>query len=311
MTLALIGAGRWGKNIERTLRELSGARLKYVETRRWRSLLRARDVVGVLIATPASTHARIAIPFLERGIPAFIEKPLTSTLREARRLKRAANRSGALVFVGHVQLYNPAYAVAKRAARRAGRIRLLVGEGMNNGPFRDDISALWDWAPHDLAMALDLLGARPVAVRAMGAAVLRPRTRLDDLATIAVRFSNGTEFLGTYSWLSPVKRKRLTIVGSRDTIVFDDTSERKVAVYEGMGPTVSGGEVRRAEPRVTFPKYPTTPALDAELRAFVAMVRTKRRPRSDLAQGLATIRILDAAETSLRVRGAWVRLTRA
>lgn len=305
-TLALIGAGRWGANIRRTLEGLPRCRLKYVETRDWRPLLRAPHLDGVLIATPGSTHAQIALPFLERGIATFIEKPLTTSLSDARALQRAAARSGALVFVGHVHLYNPAYAATKRAARRAGRLRFIFGEGMNNGPYRMDMSCLWDWAPHDLALALDLLRTKPVAVQAQAASLLRPRRTLHDVGSVRVRFANGTEFCGVYSWLAPTKRKRLTIVGKIDTIVFDDTAEQKVAVYRGLGPRVRGRAVTRQEPAVEYPPYGSTPALTAELRAFLTCIRTGRLPRSDLDQGLATVRILDAAERSITSGGRWI-----
>lgn len=306
LTLALIGTGRWGTNIRRTLADLPGCQLKYAETRGWRQLLGAPDLNGVLIATPGSTHAKIARPFIERGIATFIEKPLTTSLRDARALQRAAARSGALVVVGHVHLYNPAYTAAKHAARRAGRIRFIMGEGMNNGPYRVDMSCLWDWAPHDLAMALHLLGTRPLAVQAQASALLRPRTRLYDMGSLHVRFAGGTEFFGVYSWLAPTKRKRFTIVGTTSAVVFDDTAERKVTVHRGLGPRVRGRVVTRLEPAVWYPPYGSTPALTAELRAFLTCIRTGRPPRSDLDQGLATVRILDAAERSIASGGRWI-----
>lgn len=306
LTLALIGTGRWGANIRRTLEALPGCRLAYMETRGWRKLLGARDLDGVLIATPGSTHARIALPFIEHGVPTFIEKPLATSLADATKLQRAQKHSSALVFVGHVHLYNPAYEVAKKHIRRSGSIRLLLAEGMNNGPFRDDMSALWDWAPHDLAMALDLLGTSPAAVQAQAVSVLRPHTRLYDAAVLRVRFAGGAEFLGHYSWLSPEKRKRFTIVGARDTIVFDDTAPRKIVHFQGLGPTVRGRTIIRREPTLAYPPYSSELPLRRELEAFLRCIRTGRAPLSDLAQGLATVRILDAAERSLKKRGALI-----
>ena len=310
-SLALIGAGRWGTNILRTLEGIGGAAVTV--TREGDSLdphaPHLRGIRGVLIATPASTHATIARPFIERGIPTFVEKPLTTSLRDARALERAARRSGAQVFVGHVHLYNPAFVTAKKHALRAGRIRLLVAEGMNNGPYRDDISALWDWAPHHLAMALDLIGHPPVAVQAWGVATLRARTPLHDFATLRLRFPRGEAFVGITSWLSPEKRMRLTIVGTKDTVVFDDTAAQKVTVYRGLGPTVRRSRVTRQEPTVSHPPYSDAPPLRRELEAFLGCIRTGRKPLSSLSQGVATVRILDAAERSIARGGRWVLLT--
>lgn len=295
LTLALIGTGRWGSNIRRTLASLPGVTLVPPVSRDWRQLLTRQDLDGVLIATPASTHAEIALPFLRRGIPLFIEKPLTDSLASARQTRRIAARSRVPVMVGHVHLYNPAFAAAKRALRRAGRLRWIFGEGMNRGPIRDDVSCLWDWAPHDLSMTLDLLSEEPAAVQATGAALLKPRTRLYDVATLSLRFPSGVRFVGVYSWLAPAKRKRLTIVGERRSIILDDTADRKVAAVTPAKPPV-------------YHRYAATPPLTAELQAFVRMLRTRAQPVSDLAQGVAVVRILDASEKSIRAGGKAVSL---
>ncbi|TSC61744.1 MAG: oxidoreductase [Parcubacteria group bacterium Gr01-1014_106] len=307
-TLALIGRGRWGTNIQRTLAQLPGCSVSYVETRDWKRLLQLRDLDGVLIATPGSTHADIALPFIERGMSTFIEKPLTTNLRDALRLENAAKKSGARVFVGHVHLYNPAYKKAKTLARRAGALRFLFAEGMNNGPYRDDMSALWDWASHDLAMTLDLLGVLPRTVRATGISVLRPRTKLYDVATLHLEFPGGVHFFGQYSWMAPEKRKRFVVQGSRHTVIYDDVAERKVTLLKHLGPTVRGHTIERHAPIVAYPSYRPTSPLTEELRAFVQYIRTGKRPSSDLAQGVQVVRILDAAERSIARRGSAVSL---
>lgn len=309
-TLALIGRGRWGANIQRTLSQLPGCNVPYIETRDWKRLLNMRDLDGVLVATPGSTHAEIALPFIERGISTFIEKPLTTNLRDALRLKNAAKKSGARVFVGHVHLYNPVYQKAKTLARRTGTLRFLFAEGMNNGPYRDDISVLWDWAPHDLAMALDLLNMLPRTVQATGMSVLRPRTKLHDVATLHLEFPSGVHFFGQYSWMAPEKRKRLVMQGSRHTVIYDDVAEKKVLLLRNLGPTVRGRTIERQEPTIEYPSYRSASPLAEELRAFVQYIRTGRRPPSDLAQGVEVVRILDAAERSIARGGVAVSLSK-
>lgn len=306
-TLALIGAGRWGSNIQRTLSTFPEVNLKYVETHNWRRLLRVDDLDGVLIATPATTHAALASPFITRNIPVFIEKPLTASLPEAVKLLKLVKLRRAIAMVGHVHLYSPAFEVAARAIRAAGRIRYVLAEGMNNGPYRNDISCLWDWAPHDLAMALQVLGAEPTSVSVSAVSLLRPRTRLYDVANLHLTFPQHIEFFGMYSWLSPEKRKKFTVVCERDTVVYDDTAQRKVTVYRGLGPHVRGNHLARREPRITHPAYSPEQSLAQELRAFVRAIRTGTPTRSDIFQGVATIRILDAAERSIRRDGSVVR----
>lgn len=308
LTLALIGGGRWGGNIRRTLADLPGCRLAAVETRGWRKLLRRSDLDGVLIATTASTHADIARPFIERGIATFVEKPFTTSLRDALTLERAAARSHALVFVGHIHLFSPAYDAAKRLAQRAGPIRFIVGEGMNNGPYRDDVSALWDWGTHDIAMSLDLLRKMPDAVQAWGVRSLRPATTLDDFVQLHLRFPSNVHGFYTVSWLTPEKRKRLTIVGARDTVVYDDVAPAKVTLFRGMGPRVGKKQVERREPEISHPRYSAEPPLRRELRAFLTCIRRGKVPRSDLAQGVNVVRILEAAHISLEKGGRIIPL---
>lgn len=315
-TLALIGTGRWGSNILRTLADIPDCRVKYTCDSRtdFRDILTAPDCDGVLIATPGSTHAEIALPFIQKGLPIFVEKPLTTNLKTAQQLAKAAERArrrvgGGGVMVGHVHVYNPAYQKAKELAPAAGPLRLLQFESMNNGPFRDDISALWDWAPHDIALALDLIGEKPAKVQAWGVELLRPfkKTRgivkLHDTAWIKLNFANGSIAHMHVSWLAPDKRQRLTIIGAKDTIVFDDVAEQKVKLFKNMGPTVQGPNVVHHEPEISYPAYDRTPPLRRELEAFLAMVRTREEPPTNLPHALKVAHILTAAEKSISLDG--------
>ena len=303
--LALIGTGRWGQNIQKTVALLPDAELAYTATLDWRTLLDKTDIDGVLIATPPSTHAEIALAFLEHGVPVFVEKPMTDSLAEAQRLAAAAHDR---VLVGHIHLYNPAYQQVRELLPQLGAVRLMVSEGANNGPYRDDYSALWDWAPHDISMMADLLGM-PQQVAAWGAAILRPGTNLYDTSYIKLDFAGGAVGIITSSWLMPQKRKKLTIVGATSSVVYDDTlPEHKVTLFADMGPTVVGGVVTRQEPAVSYPPYAADMPLTLEVEAFVRMIRTKEKPRSDVALGLKVVQILDAAERSIAAGGTPVPL---
>ncbi len=359
INLALIGLGRWGTNIWRTLNDIKGCQIKYVceikelslwlledlsqprrswippkaglarpegglERRRsartltrkeagvkvlddYKQLLAADDLDGVIIATPGSTHAKIALPFIKKGIPTFIEKPLTTSLADALTLQPAAKKARAIIFIGHIHLYNPAYVKAKQLAKKSGNIRYLFFEGMNNGPYRDDMSALWDWAPHDIAMALDLLGSKPKTVQAWGASLLRPQTNLYDFVQIKLEFPNKVPVFITNSWLAPEKRKRLTIVAYNDTVVVDDTAQQKIALYKNMGPHVTRGAVYHQLPKISHPSYGNQLPLKQELLAFIKAIRTKQQPITNLTQGLDVVKIIAAAEKSIALNGRKVR----
>ena len=162
MRVAVVGRGRWGTNIVRTLATLSDVDL-IAESKDIDAILQQRPA-GILIATPSATHADVAIPFIEAGIPAFIEKPMATTVADALRIQSVALRSGTPVVVGHVHRFNPALRAAKELLPQLGTVQAVFWEGMNQHP-RTDSSVLWDWLPHGLSVAQDLLDANPRSVQ--------------------------------------------------------------------------------------------------------------------------------------------------
>ena len=303
-----MGAGRWGKNIIDTLRTLPDCKIVYIEKRDYRRLVKKQGFDAVVVATPGSTHARVALPFIKRGLLVFIEKPMTTSLKDAKMLAEAAKKSGSLVFVGHIQLYNPAYVKTKELIKKIGTIRFILGEGSNNGPYRDDMSAFWDHAPHDISMMLDILGKMPKNVEAWGVSLLRPQSAIHDIAYAKLTFPNGIVGFIFNTWIFPEKRRRLVVVGKKSTVVFDHVAQKRVLFYENMGPLVKESAVIRKEPKISYPKYNTVAPLEAELRAFLEMVRTNKKPKTDVVEGLEVVRVLDAAEKSIRAGGKVIQI---
>jgi predicted dehydrogenase len=296
--VAVIGAGRWGRNIIRTLGTIPSCVIAYIETRGFASLLSRKDIDAVVVATPPSTHAEVAIPFLEKGVPAFIEKPLALSMEDAAKIAAAAKRGGAAVFMGYVNLYNPAYQAMKHLTQSAGVMHCIVGEGMSNGPVRSDYSVLWDWAPHDLSMMLDIVGEMPEYVQAWGTSFLNPGTKLYDLSHLRLTFPSGLVGFALNSRVSLEKRRRLTVVGSSHSVIYDDTAAKKVICYEA-------GVVENA---ASYPSYEAGLPLTRELEAFIEMVRGNRESPNDLESGTRVVRILEAAEESIANGGATVML---
>ncbi len=284
--------------------------MAYIETHNYQKLILKKDIDAIIVATPASTHARVALPFIKQGLPVFIEKPMTTNLADAKRLEAAAQKSWSLVFVGHIHLYNPAYKKVKELVKKIGPVRFLYGEGSSNGPYRNDISAMWDWAPHDIAMMLDLIDSRPISVQAWGVSSLRSNTKLHDTVYIKLSFSNGTAGFIFNSWLFPEKRKRLTIIGQKSSIIFDDTAEQKLTLYENMGPALKKNknitEVLRKEPEIIHPSYDQGAPLTLELRSFFRNIRLKEKPKTGVKEGIAVVEILEAAEKSINQDGRLV-----
>ena len=221
LRLGLVGRGRWGQNIERTLLSFPDVSVTNIA----KGERPPAGLNGVLIATQNTTHAANALPYIEAGIATFIEKPMATSVSDAERIRDASKRSGALVFVGHIFLYHPAFQAALELLPSLGVIHYLLCEGMNNSP-RTDSSVLWDWLPHDLSMARAIFGCNPASVNTWSfTGGTKPEAAVS-------KFQYGdTPVISMISWLSQVRRKRMTVVCENATLVFDDKSERRLALY--------------------------------------------------------------------------------
>ena len=145
------------------------------------------------------------IPFIDAGVPTFIEKPMATTVADAIRIYEAALRSGVPVVVGHVHLYNPAFQAAKKLLPEVETVQAVFWEGMNHQP-RIDSSVLWDWLPHGLSMARALFEANPSFAQAWGVGEASRFKAASAKFVIA-----DVPFIANTSWVSPLKRHSLTL----------------------------------------------------------------------------------------------------
>jgi predicted dehydrogenase len=283
--LGLIGRGKWGRNIERTLLSLPGVSVvaigKEEPTR--------HDVDGILIATPSATHASLALPYIEAGIAVFIEKPMATSVEDAKHIQDSFNRSRSAVFVGHIHLHNPAFAALRNELARLGAVRHVLCESANDNP-RTDSSVLWDWLPHDLSRAHALFGIDPVSVQAWSL------TGPQNCQAAIARYRYGAASLvSTMSWLSPVRRQTMTITGERGVIIFDDKAERKLVLHNEAG-------------IASYPSYDDELPLTQELRAFLEVVRHGSADASHIALGIAIAEAIEAADQSIAKDGAPIEI---
>ncbi len=312
--LALIGAGKWGKNYINTIAATPGAHLKYVcnsttasldkldgdftKTTDSSLLLGDEQLDGVIIATPPASHFEIAKAFMKRRQNLLIEKPLTTNFRQAKQLVNYYDPRRSVVMVGHTMLFHPAFQATKKLLPTIGQIRYALFEGMNYGPIRDDYSALWDWGPHGVAMILDLFQSSPNSIAAWGINPLRPNTNLYDLASIRLQYSDFEAYIQV-SWLSPVKKRQLTIVGSASTLLFDDLSPHQLTLFQNTN----------MPPTSTYPKLTKTLPLTSQISQFVKAIKHRSSStQSDLSFGLEVTRILSIAEQSAKAGGKIIHL---
>jgi predicted dehydrogenase len=273
-------------NIVRTLATMRDVEL-IDESKNFDVVLRQQPA-GVLIATPSATHAEVAIPFIDAGVPTFIEKPMATTGADAIRIREAALRSGAPVIVGHVHLYNPAFQAAKNLLPEIGSVQAVFWEGMDHHP-RTDSSVLWDWLPHGLSMAQALFDANPDFAQAWG---IGEASRFK--AAMAKFVITGVPFIANVSWISPVKCHRMTIVGEDNSLNFDDTAQRKLSLRNSRG--------------TSYPAYGKGLPLTRELRAFIGVLRAGRLDTTQLESEVAIVRSIAAAEESARNAGGLIAI---
>ena len=182
LRIGLIGAGKWGKNYINTIKRKKGISLTkiacrnlkkksnlvedYEVTDNWHDITLSSEIDGIIIATPPKTHFKIASEAIKKGKPVIIEKPLTLNLKDAKSLLELSKKHKVIVKVNHVYLYHPLYRLLKKDIHDKANLKSIYSLGGNYGPFRKDVSSLWDWGPHDLSMCLDIFEEYPRRIKA-------------------------------------------------------------------------------------------------------------------------------------------------
>ena len=331
LRVGVIGAGAWGKNHVRTVATLADAELAAVcdaDPKTRERLTRqypaahitgeVADLVGrvdaVVIASPAATHARVALQCVEAGKPCLVEKPFALSTADADAVARAAAARDVPVLAGHLLVFHPAVERLRTLVQGGdlGRIYYLYGLRVNLGQVRADENALWSFGPHDVSVALYLLGEAPVRVAAHGKSYLQPK--VEDVVFLTMEFGSGVLAHVQLSWLDPHKERKLTVVGATKMVVFDDMEAReKLRIYdkgvERPPEYASYGEALSIrEGDIFIPKIPNVEPLAAELGHFVRVARRTEPPRAAAADGVAVVKVLDAATRSLHAGGAPIAL---
>jgi predicted dehydrogenase len=272
----------------------------------------ALDAVdAVVVATPASTHAALARESLAAGKHVLVEKPMSTSVTEARQLVEQAAAASLTLMVGHTFEYNAAVRRLRDVVRggELGEMYYIETARLNLGIYQSDVNVVWDLAPHDVSILTYLLGAQPAAVQAWGAS--HAHATLEDVAHLRLEFP-GAGVTGQIhvSWLYPSKVRRVTAVGSRKMAVYDDlVPDAPLRIFDkGVAPTAGGGGDLQAGPmayrhgEVVTPDLAPQEPLLVEDRHFVECVRGGRRPLSDGERGLEVVAVVDAAQRSLRQR---------
>jgi len=333
VNVAVIGTGRWGQNLVRkfaelpesnlaTVCDLDIARLETLTSRYPATRTTANtsevflddNIDAVVVASPAPMHFEHAEAALKAGRHVFVEKPITLDVREAQILIDRADRADRILMVGHLLMYHPAIKLIKSFIDKqdVGDIYYLYSQRLNLGTVRKDENALWSLAPHDIAVALHLIGKQPLSVAAVGQCYLRPGVQ--DVVFVTIIFEGGIAAHSHVSWLDPHKTRKFTVVGSKKMVVFDDMeSSEKVRLYDkgadlAAGYKKYGDDLTLRFGDILMPSLNMLEPLALECRHFIDCIQTGRRPLTDGQSGLEVLRILQAAQTSLDNGGRPVEL---
>ena len=328
LQIAVVGLGYWGPNLVRNLHELPEAHVAAVcdadpsrlETLRVRypaipgttsfdAVLEDRTIEAVAIATPVSTHADLCARALEAGKHVFVEKPLAATSEEAEGLITLAENSGLVLMPGHTFLYSPPVDTIRELISRGelGEIYFISTSRVNLGLHQADVSVAWDLGPHDFSILRYWLEETPSHVTALSRGCVMPQ--IPDVTFINLEFASGAIAHVELSWLAPSKLRRTTIVGSEKMVVYDDTSNEPVRVFDS-GVTLPNPE-SFGEYRLTYrtgdivsPHIAASEPLYLELADFCRAVRGGESPRSSSYLGLEVVRMIEAVDASLSRAGA-------
>lgn len=300
----------------------------------WDAALNLVDVGAVAIATPASTHADLLRAALKRGLHAFVEKPLTLSTSDARELCQLAAAQGRQLVVDHTYLFHPAVQQGRSLVLQGqlGQLRYGSSSRTHLGPVRSDVDVLWDLAIHDIAIFNYWLGERPAQVQAWGTVWLQPTSgmsparaiALDDAATLDNTATNVTStgladlvwarlmypsgFQATIQvcWLNPERQRRLSVVGDRASLIFDEMATDPLVLQTGALAQQDRDFFPTDQARRTIAVSPKEP-LRRACEHFLECVRGDRSSNLSSGEvGMALVAVLEALSRSMAQQGAIV-----
>jgi UDP-N-acetylglucosamine 3-dehydrogenase len=304
--IGVIGVGAWGKNHARVFSELKQSQLVAVVDRDQNrakqfakkfhatpytdvsKLLSREDIDAVTICTPTVTHADLALQAIEAGKAVLIEKPMTDTAQQALRVIDAAKKEKIILMVGFVERFNPAVQTATQTIDGGKLGELVLGSARRLGPFVPgrvaDIGIIKDLAIHDIDIARYMVKQEATSVYAIAGSL---HHKYEDHANLVIRFNEKPTFFVECNWLTPHKMRELNLTGSNGVLSLDYISQ-EISLGSNQG-------VEKSTPKWDEP-------LKRELSHFVECVARKKTPVTSGQDGLAALRIAEAALESARKR---------
>lgn len=337
LRLAVIGAGRWGPNLiknfdsfqkseVKVVADSDSARLDLIRNRyphvslstQAAEVIQRSDIDAVVICSPTATHFELAKLALESGKHVFVEKPLARTSLECEKLVEIANQKQLTLFVGHIFVYNAGIQAVKKyiESGELGKVYYIHVTRTNLGPVRNDVSAHWDLASHDLSIVNYWTESYPTHVSAQGGRYLNER--LEDVTFATYRYPREIMAHVHVSWLNPKKTREIILIGEKKMLVWDDMDlsspiqiyNKKVTIDQGSSLVDSFAEFRASiyEGDTLIPKIKLNEPLLAECTAFLEAVENQGKSLSNGIEGMRVVDALIATDASIQAKGKEVEI---
>lgn len=331
--LGVVGCGRWGPSHIRNfifLKEcevkyvcdINNSRLNYIKelypqikvTTNYQDLIKDEEVEALVISTPTSTHYELVRLGLENGKDILCEKPFTDSSKKASQLVELANKHKKILMVGYVFLYNDSISALKNIINSGelGKLYYARAARTNLGPIRSDINSVGDLATHDISIFNFVLSSLPVEVHAYGARFLQNQ---EDIAFITITYANNMVINILVSWLDPRKIREITIVGDKKMIVWDELDREgpikiyeRTVVREDYHSDFGEFQLLIKDKGFSVPTLKLQEPVRNEAKAFIQALMTRTTPVSNGEFAVNILKVYEAINESIRLKGAPVKL---
>ena len=335
--IGVVGAGHWGQNHIRVLNNLASTKecnfigicdadknKEYLSRQNnnyfFTDYKKLADFVDcVIVATPANLLYEVSSYFLSRGKHVLVEKPFSLNLKDGNTLVNIGRRKKLVLMVGHIFLYTRQMRKIDELLNQKilGNVFYAYSQRLNLGIIRQDVNALWNFGPHDISIFLHIFGSVPKKVQAWGKAYLQ--NKVEDVVFLQMEFQSGTLVNCHLSWVDPIKTRKVTIVGDKGMVVWDDTSlDQSIRIYNKQilvknvsdKKSVSFQEFKSliSHGDEVIPYIPQEEPLRNELIHFIGCIKENKRALTDGTHALNVLKVLLCAQESLENGGKKVSI---
>lgn len=329
--IGIVGCGYWGKNLVRNFHRI-GALAAACDSSKdilgklkasypdvavyddFDAMLKDKSVEGVVVATPASSHYGLIKQCIENGKHVLVEKPFTTSYKEAVELTELAEKKKLVLMVGFTFIYNPAVRKVKEIidSGELGEIYYVYSRRLNLGIIRKDVNVWWNLAPHDVSIILYWLNKKAVSLSGSGHSFIQKG--IDDVVFGNIKFESGAGAQIHVSWLDPNKTREMVVIGSKKMVIYNDVSpDMKVTIYDkGIDKfedfqTFGQFQLIHRAGDVNIPKIDFKEPLELEAKHFVECVKSGKEPLTSARWSLPSVRILEGVQESIKL-GKWISI---